>query len=296
MKPEWIWGYLFIAPIFIGIVGFHIGPIIYSFLMSFTRWDSVTQPVFIGLKNYLDLFIDQQVGHEFINMMYYTIGVVPLTIFLSLILANALNQKIRGVDFYRVVYFLPAVTMVSAITIVWQWLFNSQYGLIDKILGWCHLPQPVWLGDPKVIMLGIIIVAIWSGLGYNMVILLAGLQAIPQSIYESAEIDGAGRFSKFFWVTLPMLTPSLFFLLITSLISGFQAFDIIYMFIGGSTSLQGPLLEATRTMVYGIYEKGFTFLRMGYASAEAIVLFVLILIVTVCQFFLQKRWVHYDTL
>lgn len=295
MKDSWFWGYLFISPIVLGIAIFSIRAIIYSFYMSFFDWDSLTPATFVGFGNYVELFSGSSTVKEFINTMYYTVFTVPIALVLAIMVANALNQNIPFKSFYRVVYFLPAVTMPVAIAIVWQWLFNSKYGLVNYFIAFFGIKGPMWLGDVNYIMPAIIIVSIWSSIGHSMVILLAGLQGIPQVYYEAAEIDGANKWTKFVKITVPLLTPTIFFLFITSLINAFKAFDIIFMFAGGSTnSTQGPLLEATRTMVYGIYEKGFTFLRMGYASAEAVILFFIILIVTVIQFAFQKKWVHYE--
>lgn len=295
IPSEWIWGYAFIAPLTIGILLFFIGPIFYSFFMSLMKWDILTPPQFIGLQNYRELFNDPQILLEFRNTLYLGIGTVPLTLILSVLLADALNQKIRGAIIYRTIYFLPMVTMATAVGMVWKWLFSAKVGLINTILGFFHLPQPMWVGDPHFVMPAVIIVSIWSRLGYNMVILLAGLQEIPEALYESAEIDGASKWVQFFHITLPLLTPSLFFLLVTSLIGAFQAFDMIFIFASDfSGGFGGPVLDALRTMVYGIYERGFSLLEMGYASAEAVILFVIIMGVTVIQFWVQKRWVHYD--
>jgi multiple sugar transport system permease protein len=193
--------------------------------------------------------------------------------------------------FFRTAFFLPMVTMPTAVAAVWRWLYNSQYGLVNYLtrpFGW----NPMWLGDPRYILPAVIIVAVWSGIGYASIILLAGLQNIPKTFYEAAEIDGAGPFQRFARITVPLLSPSIFFLTITSMIGAFKAFDLIFMFSGGIAS--GPTSQAVRTMVYGIYHKGFVLLRMGYAAAEAVILFCLILLVTLFQFYLQKKLVFYD--
>lgn len=290
---EWFWGYMFIAPILIGMLIFFIGPILFSFYMSLTEWSTLTEPVFHGIKNYVHMLKDQKVFREIINTFYYALGTVPISIFLSIVLAVGVNRKISGKSVYRMIYFLPSITMPTAVALVWQWLFNSKLGLINIALGWLHLPTPMWLGNPRLIMPAIIIVSIWKVLGYNMVIVLAGLQNIPKSLYEAADIDGASQWYAFWRITIPMLTPTIFFLLSISLINAFKAFDIIYVFAIAANATQGPILDATRTMVYGIYEKGFTLLQMGYASAEAVVLFIFILIITVVQFAVQDKWVHY---
>lgn len=294
IKQEWIWGYLFAAPIVLGIVIFSVGPLLYSFYMSLMDWNGLTNPSFIGFKNFIAVFSDKTVGREFINTLYYTVGTIPASMILSILLANVLNRKMAGVSVYRIIFFLPSVTMAAAIAIVWQWLFNSKLGLVNMFLGLLHLPRPMWLGDTHFIMPAIIIVSIWGSVGYNMVILLAGLQGISQTFYEAAVIDGATKWDRLVKITLPMLTPSIFFLLTMSLMSAFKAFDVIYMFAGAANAGQGPLLEATRTMVYGVYEKSFTFLRMGFASAEAVVLFAIIMLVTALQFIFQNKWVHYE--
>lgn len=292
---EQVCGFVFIAPVVVGILIFSILPIIFSFAMSFTEWDSLTEPVFVGLRNYKEMFSDPEIGNELRNTLYYTIGTVPLTLILSLLLANVLNKKIPAKGLFRTLYFLPVVTMPVAVAMVWRWLLNSEFGVVNQLLGLFGIDAPMWLGDPRYIMPAIILVVVWSQVGYNMIILLAGLQGIPDSYYEAADLEGASEWTKFTRITIPLLSPSIFFISITMLMNAFKAFDIIYVFSGsGKDMAQGPVLEATRTMVYGIYERGFTFLDMGYASAEAVFLFVIILIITLFQFVMQKRWVYYD--
>lgn len=295
INSECAWGYLFIAPLVLGVYFFSIGPILYSFGASFTNWDGLTKPVFIWLDNYKELFSNKEAIKEITNTLYYTVGTVPLCLILSILLANTLNKKVIGKSMFRTIYFLPSVTMPVAVAMVWRWLFNSDLGLINIFLGVFHLPQPMWLGDPHYIMPAIIIVSIWSQVGYNMIILLAGLQGISTTYYEAADIEGASERVKFSRITLPLLSPTIFFLLTMMLINAFKAFDIIYVFAGGASNFgQGPMLTATRTMVYGIFEKGFMFMKMGYASAEAVLLFLVILVITIIQFVFQGKWVHYE--
>jgi multiple sugar transport system permease protein len=288
----WLWGYFFIAPVLIGIMVFLIGPLFYAFYLSVTDWDGFVKAHFIGLRNFVQLFQEPDLYIEFFNTLKYIIGVVPITIILALCIANLLNTNVKGRAFFRVAFFLPMVTMPAAVATVWRWLFNSQYGLVNFLtrpFGW----NPMWLGDPRYIMTAVIIVAIWSGIGYAAIILLAGLQNISKTLYEAAEIDGAGPVRKFLRITVPLLSPSIFFLTITSLIGGFKAFDLIFMFSGGTVA-SGPTAQAVRTMVYGIYHKGFVLMHMGYAAAEAVVLFAIIMVVTLFQFYLQKKLVVYD--
>lgn len=288
----WFWGYFFVAPVMLGVAVFLLGPLFYALYLSLTDWDGFVTPRFIGLRNFFNLFQDEELYIEFFNTLKYMIGVVPCTIIIALCVANLLNTKIKGRAFFRTAFFLPMVTMPAAIATVWRWLFNSQYGLVNFLFRPFGL-NPLWLGDPAYIMTAVIIVAIWSGIGYASIILLAGLQNIPKNYYEAAQIDGAGPVRSFISITVPLLSPSIFFLTITSMIGAFKAFDLIFMFSGGGTS-SGPIAMSVRTMVYGIYHKGFVLMKMGYGAAEAVILFAIILLVTLGQFYMQKKLVFYD--
>lgn len=293
-RNTWFWGYFFVAPLMIGLLIFSVGPVISAFYISLLEWDGLTDPTFVGLSNYVRMFQDPGVLTELLNTLKYTAAVVPITIAIATIIASLLNAKIPGRSFFRVAFYLPNVTMPVAIATVWRWLFNSKFGLVNLLFRPFGL-NPQWLGDPNYIMKAVIIVAIWSGIGYAAVILLAGMQNIPRSYYEAASIDGAGTLSQFWHITVPLLTPTLFFLLITSLINGFKAFDIVFMFSGAAEVATGsPTTEAVRTMVYAIYQKGFTLLRMGYAAAEAVLLFLIIFAITAVQFYFQRKFVHYE--
>ena len=291
---ERIWGYFFVAPIMIGVFTFSLGPVLYAIYMSLTRWDGMTQPVFVGFANFQALFQDPMMLGELLNTLKYTVWVVPTTLAIALVIANLLNTAIPGRSFFRVSFFLPVVTMPVAISTVWRWLFNSQFGLVNFLFRPFGV-NPQWLGDPQYVMAAIIVVSVWSGIGYASIILLAGLQNIPKNYYEAASIDGASTRLQFFKITVPLLSPTIFFLFITSMINAFKAFDIIYMFAGASVVASGgPITEAVRTMVFGIYQKGFQLQQMGYAASEAALLFALILLVTALQFCLQKKLVCYD--
>lgn len=289
---EWFYGYLFILPTIIGLGLFFFWPVINCFVISFYKWDGMGVAEFIGFQNFLKLFKDPKVWNELGNTFYYTIAMVPISICLSIVLANVLNSKlIRLKSMFKIIYFLPCITMATAIALIWRWLFNSEYGLVNIGLSWIGITGPMWLSDPKWLMPAIIIIGIWSSLGYNMILILAGLQGVSRTYYESAEIDGASAFNKFFYITIPLLSPTIFFISITSFINAFKMFDTIFMFAGNST---GVLLDSIKTMVYGIYQNGFVFNRMGYASAEAVVLCLIILAFTAIQFLAQKKWVYYD--
>ena len=296
IRKEWIWAYVFIAPMFIGTLIFGLFPIVYSFVLSVTDWNLPSGfGGFVGLKNFATVFTSKTTLAEIRNTLVYAGVSVPITLLLSVFFASLLSKKLKGKRFFRIVYFLPNIIMPAAVAMVWRWLLNTRYGLVNIVLGDLGLPTPSWISDPKFIMISLIIVEVWSGIGYNTIILLAAIQGISAEMYESADLDGASGFQKFWKITLPLVSPSMFFLLTMGLMKAMRAFDMIYMFIGKDAwSTGGPLLEAVRTMVYGIYFNGFTRMDMGMASAESVVLFIMIMIVTGIQFKLQDKWVNYD--
>ncbi|WP_379247161.1 carbohydrate ABC transporter permease [Paenibacillus sp. GCM10028914] len=289
-RMEAIWGYLFILPVVLGLGIFYMAPSAASLFLSFTSWDGMTSPNFIGIENFQNLMKDEKFTKSMLNTMLYTFGTVPLSIAFATLLAVLLNQKIKGMVVYRTLFFIPVITMPIAVGMVWRWLYNSEFGLINYVLGTMNLPQPNWLFDEKFALFSIVIVSVWSSIGYNAVILLSGLQGISSSYYEAASLDGAGTLYKFFRITLPLLTPSLFFVLVMSFINSFQVYDLIFIMMDQQTTL----LDSTRTVVYSIWEDGFKYFNMGYASAQAFMLFIVILIITMFQMYFQKRWVHYQ--
>ena len=287
--------YLFIAPLILGLLLFSAWPIIHSVYMSFTKWDGLGIPKFVGLNNYTKLFSDSKFWIEFNNTLIFAAGTIPLTIIFSLLTAILLNKQIRARTLYRTIYFLPNVTMVVAIAIVWRSLLNSQYGVWGELCSLLGLGQINILGNTHLLMPAIILVSVWCNVGYNTVILLAGLQGIPRELYEAASLDGAKGFSVFRYITIPMLSPTLFFVITMLVINSLKTFDLIYVFIGAySQKAQGPLLNSVRTLVFGIYEKAFSIFKMGYASTEAVILFILIMLITIVQMKGQKKWVHYE--
>lgn len=293
-KREYTAAYLMIAPVVLGILIFFIIPTIWSIYLSFTEGPDYVTYSFVGLKNYIKMLAPGSgMWQELFNTMYYAFASVALSMIVSVLLANALNQDIRCRSLFRVIYFLPSVTMAAAIGMVWRSLLNSQYGIINQALQAIGIPGPKWLTDPRFMMLGVIIVGVWSAAGYNMVILLAGLKNIPKVYYEAAEIDGASPTRQFLNVTIPLLSPVLFFVSITSLMNGFKAFEVIYT-LAGSGATADKFMQYYRTMVYGIYEKGFLYHQLGAASAEAVILLIIILTLTLVQFKLQDKWVHYE--
>ena len=292
-KREYLAAYVMSAPVVLGTVVFFLIPALWSFWLSFTIGPDYFNNTFVGLENYRQLFTaDENLRYELFNTFYYAIVVVVLAVVLGVLLANALNREIRGKGLFRVIYFLPSVTMAAAAGVVWRTMFNSQFGVINQLLGAVGIPGPKWLTDPRFMMLAVIIVGIWKQTGHNMIILLAGLTNIDASYYEAADIDGASRWQKLRYVTVPLLSPVIFFVTITSTLNALKVFDVIYT-LSGSGGTDERFMRYYRTMVYGIYEKGFQFSRIGAASAEAVVLLAIILVITLIQFKGEKKWVHY---
>ena len=292
-KQEWFWAYVFISPMVIGTLIFGIVPILYSAGLSLMKWDGLGEKTFNGLTNFVNLMKDEKFRYEIRNTLVYTIAVVPITLMLSLGVANLLNKGLQATGFFRVIYFLPNIVMPVAVAMVWRFLLNSKVGLVNVFLRVLHLPTPGWISDPKYIMASLVIISVWSGVGYNAIIMLAGLQGISPSLYESARLDGASSIRIFWKITFPLLSPTLFFLTTMSIMNSMRAFDIIYTFIGKADQ-GGPIVDASRTVVFGIYDKAFKFLNMGGASAEAMILFFMIAVITVVQFKLQDKWVFYE--
>jgi len=286
-RKETAAGYLFLLPALGGILVFILGPVVAAIALSFTKWDLLTPAKFIGLSNYQELIQDPMFRKVMLNTLIFTGASAPLSLILSLGLALALNQKIKGIVVFRTIYFLPVVSSMVAVSLVWRWLYNPNYGLLNYFLNLLHLPSVNWLFSTTWAMPAVILMSVWKGLGYNMVIFLAGLQGIPQMYYESAKIDGAGKFQAFKNITLPLLSPTTFFVLVISIISSFQVFDQIFVMTSG-----GPA-HATEVIIYYIYHNAFQIFRMGYASALAFCLFIIIFALTLLQIRLSKRWVFY---
>ncbi|MNU61024.1 Lactose transport system permease protein LacF [compost metagenome] len=284
-KRMWA-GYVFIAPQFIGLLAFSLIPVLYALFLSFMKWDGFGNKTFVGLDNFIKQFQNPDFWMAMKNTVYYMILVIPISIILSLLLAVALN-KVKGKEVYRVFYFMPVVTSSVSIGVIWMWILNGDFGILNLLLSHIGITGPKWLTDTHWVMPAIAILSIWWGLGNNMVIFLAGLQGIPRTYYEAADIDGASRFKKFWHVTLPLLSPTTFFIAIMSVIGSFQVFDQALVMTNG-----GPA-KSSYTMVYHIYQQAFIDFRMGESSASAMILFVIILIFTLIQFKMSKRWVHY---
>ena len=281
-------GYLFVAPLILGLIVFTYGPVLAALVLSFTKGDYISTPKWIGLDNYSNLLDDKLFWRSMQNTLYYVAGVVPAGMALSLLLALAMNQKLRGIVFFRTIFFLPTISSSVAISLMWLWIYNPEFGALNFLLDQVGIKGPAWLSSPDWAMPAVMIMAVWRGLGYNMLIYLAGLQGIPEIYYEAAEIDGAGSWAKFWNITLPLLSPTNFMLLILGLIGAFQVFEYTYVMTGG-----GPVYS-TLTLVLHVYNNAFRNFQMGYASALAYVVFFILLILTMLQFWLQRRWVHYE--
>ena len=289
--------YLFLLPSFLGFLLFVVGPVLASLVLSFMDWNLINPPTFTGINNYTVLLTrDPIFSQVFWNTIYYTITVVPLQLIAGLAVALALNQAIRGVKIYRVIYFMPVVSSVVAAALVFQWMFNRDFGIISVIfwkLADMFGPQfapPDWLNNPDWAKPTIVALTVWKNMGFTMVIYLAGLQAVPQELYDAAMVDGAGAWQRFRNVTLPLVSPTTFFLLIIQMIGAFQLFSEPYVMTRG----QGGPAHSTMSIVFYIYDTAFRFSQMGKASAMAWVLFVFIFAATLAQNYFQRRWVHYE--
>ncbi len=285
---EAIWGYVFLMPWILGMIFFVGGPIIASLVLAFCKWDLITPPQFVGMDNFIKIMSDPKFWKSLYNTFYYTIFAVPIGIVGSIIVALLMNQKWKSVRLLRTIYYLPSVTAGVASAIIWMWLFNPDFGLINYFLGKLGIKGPLWLASEEWSKPALIIMSLW-GVGGNMIIYLAGLQGIPRQLYEAAEIDGANIFQKFWNITLPMLSPVIFFNLIMSIVWSFQIFTQVYVMTQG----QGGPADSTLVLVLYIYQKAFKFHQMGYASALAWILFIIILIATMLQFKFSK-WVYYE--
>lgn len=287
---EWCWAWGMVAPTIIGLVVLNIIPIFQTFYLSFFKSGAFGKGnIFVGPENYIKLIKDPQVWYAVRNTLVYTCLVVPLTIVIAMLLAVALNGKIKGKGIYRTIYFVPMVAAPAAVTMVWKWLYNYQYGLINHILEKIGLEGVNWIDNPNVAMISVAIIGIWSTIGYSMVLLLAGLQEIPRDYYEAANIDGASGVKQFFKITLPLVSPTLFFVMVTSIITSMQVFDVIYMMI----DVTSPSYNSTVSLVYLFYNNSFKYSNKGYGSAIVMVLLFIIMIITVIQTKLQKKWVNY---
>lgn len=286
---EAIAGALCVAPVVLGTLLFDYLPILWGFLISLTKWDALSPWTFRGLDNYLALFTSNREYLESLwATVYFTVGATLGAMALGLLLALLVNRRLRGIYVFRAMYFLPVITPVIAVGVVWRFMYNPQFGPIGQLFASLGVPAPDWLRTAALAMPAVIVVDVWQRSGYNMVLFLAGLQGIPREITEAATVDGANRWQLFQKLTFPLLTPTVFFVLIISMINSFQVFGLIYMLTGG-----GPG-TATTVYVWYLWQLGFQQFQFGTAAAMAYVLFLLIASVTAAQWWLARRWVHYQ--
>lgn len=278
---------VFLLPSLIPLLAFVIGPMISAAWTSLHEWNLIGDMKWVGLDNYRFLVTDPATQQAFLHTVYYIVGYLPLVYVGGLGLALALNSKLKGRAFLRGIYFLPVVTSWVVVALVWRWLLNPSVGVVNYVLSVVGIHGPGWWSDPAWSMPSIILASAWKDLGFVMVILLAGLQTINQDLYEAAEIDGAGWWRRLVSITLPMLSPSTFFVIVLSLINGFQVFDQVYVMTGG-----GPN-NSSRVVVQQVYDLTFRYGQAGMASALSWLLFLVILVVTLVQFYGQKKWVNY---
>ena len=289
-KKEIMTGYGMIAPLMAGVLIFFIVAFFQNFYYSFTDKSSFGKPRFIGLENYVQLLGDEAFYRALANTLLYVVICVPLVVVLAVALAVLLNEKIRGIGIFRVCIFLPAVTLPAAIGLLWKWLMNYKFGIFNEILGAFGAEPVAWLSEPDLVLYSICIVFIWASVAYQVIVLLVGLQGIPLCYQEAAQIDGANKRQQFFKITLPLLSPSIFFVCVTTIINVFQIFDFIYLMIPQGSS--GT--EASRSLVTYFFEQSFVKFHKGYGAAVSIILFLLILVITGIQMAGQKKLVFYD--
>ena len=289
-KKDWAFAYAMVAPTVLGVLSLNIYPLLKRCYMSFTKSRGFGIYTWTGFDNYVRLFSDPEVWQALVNTIVYTVLSVAAGVFLSLVVAVLLNEKIRGRSLYRTLYFLPVVSAPAAVAMVWRWLYNADAGLLNYLLSLVGIGAVHWLTDTRTAMLAIVIVGVWTMVGYNMVLLLAGLQEIPKTFYEAAEMDGAGPVQKFLHVTLPMISPTLFFVVVTSVIGGLQVFDFIFMMIEPANTA----MAYTQSLVYLFYKQSFLMGDRSYGAAIVMLLLVITLIITAIQMKLQRRWVHYE--
>lgn len=282
-----MWIVFFLFPACTGLLLFTIIPILSSFGLSLFQWDLIGKPEFVFLSNFQKLYSDDRFWKALIHTLSFVGGYIPFVLITGLCIAVLMNSKIKGLGAFRTAFFIPVVTSWIAVALLWTWLFNPKFGLINYGLGIVGIEGPAWLYDPSWAMIAVIITSVWKDTGYVMMLFLAGLQDIPSNLLEAASIDGASKIRRFFSITLPLLSPTTFFILIISMINSFQVFDQVWVMTGGGPS------GATSVLVEQVYKNAFRYYNMGYASTISLVLFLIILLITILQSKGQKVWVHY---
>ena len=285
---EWAEGYFFAAPFIIGFLVFTAFPMGYAMWMSLQRWDLISPPQFVGLKNIIEMLQDPRVNLSLYNSAFYTIFAVPIQLVISFSLALMLTQKVRFRDIYRSGFYMPIIIPLVAWSVVWQRVLHPEFGILNEMLGWIGIaPQP-WLFQPNLAKPAFIFMSFWM-IGRQMVIFIAGLGNIPDSLLEAANIDGAGPIRRLFSITIPLMTPLIFYNMVIAIVNSFQSF------IPAQVMTEGGPENATLFAVLNIYREGFQFFNMGYAAALAWEFFIIVLGFTIAQFYISRRWVYYES-
>jgi len=288
VRRDGLWPWAFVAPLVLGIAVFYLWPIVQTAWFSFTTFGVFGGKEFSGLDNYRDLFTDPALYRSLGNTLLYT-AIVLLNVPVAVVLASLLNTPgLRFAGLYRVLYFLPYVAMPTAVAMVWRIIFNGDFGVLNFILGLVGIDGPYWISTPGAAIVAVAVVGLWSSLGFSIIVLSAGLKAVPPELYEAAQLDGAGRGRQFRSITVPLLTPSISFLSIVTVIAGFQLFDLLYAILGSTN----PTLSRSMSLVYFFYREGFVDNDKGFAAAIAMVILLLVAVATFAQFRFQRRWVH----
>ena len=285
------WGLVFISPWLFGFIVLGVFPILYTFYLSLTRYSGIRAPIFIGIQNYQRMAGDPLFVKAAYNTLSYTLLAVPIGVVIAMVLALAMNRKVREVSFYRAVYYLPSILPLFVISFIFVVLLNPGYGLVNWVLSALGLPSPNWLGDPAFTKLSLVLIA-QLGAGQFALVFLAGLRGVPIDLYESADIDGAGGWQKFRNITLPMMTPIILYDLIIGLSFGLQVFTSAYILTGGGTTAAGAD-NSLLTYVFYLYKQAFQFGQMGYAAALSVVMFVVSLLIAAAVFRWARSWVFY---
>lgn len=281
--------FTFLFPSLLGLVVFKVGAMLYSLYISFTEWNLFGAPEFVGLKNYITIFRDPRFYESLKNTLLFIAGYLPVVLVLSMGIALLLNSKVKCVNIFRGLFFLPVITSWVAVSMIWKGLLNPEFGIINSIIEFFGGTGPAWLQDPAFVLPSVIMVSVWKDVGFLSIIFLGGLQGISSEYYEAAQIDSASKWQQFRKITLPLLSPTTFYALIITIINSFQVFDQIWIMTAGE-----PTEDLVPVMVTEIYKNSFQYQKMGYATALSWILFAIIIGVTIFQNVMQKKWVHYE--
>jgi multiple sugar transport system permease protein len=280
--------------VILGLLIFTAYPIVFTFYLSFTEYKIVDAPTFIGLRNYVEMFSDELFLKSLSATIYYSVLAIPLTLITGFMVAILMNQKVRGISIYRTIWYLPTLVPAAAAAALWRWILNRDFGLLNNLLDFFGIPGPGWLIEPGLTIPSLVMIGLWMGLGGTMLVFLAGLQGLPQQLYEAAEIDGAGTIGQFRHITVPMMSPIIFYNLVLGIIGSFQVFTIVYLiYTPTGTGSSGPEDSALMYMVF-LYRNAFQYFNVGYAAALSWLLFLVIVGLTLVMFRLQRRWVYYE--